>query len=217
MRLFPKKNLTTIMTKQRPFIISSVILLILAASVSLTGAEIGEPAPEFTLKCSNGKEHSLSDYEGKFVVLEWVNHGCPFVRKFYEPGEMQRLQKECTDEGVIWLTMNSSAPGKQGHMTAEEANRSIQEKDAHPTAILLDHDGAVGKKFDARVTPHMYVIDREGVLIYNGAIDSNPSSRSSDIEAAENYVVSALTAAMNGDEVETPRTRPYGCGMKYKD
>ncbi len=198
------------------FVLMSLGLL-LGASVSLGAAEIGEAAPDFTLKCSNGKEHSLSDYKGKFVVLEWVNHGCPFVKKFYEPGEMQRLQKEYTEQGVIWLTMNSSAPGKQGHMTAEDANRSIEEKDAHPTAILLDHDGRVGKSFDARVTPHMYVIDPDGILIYNGAIDSNPSRRSSDIASAENYVVSALAAAMSGEEVATPRTRAYGCGMKYMD
>ncbi len=185
------------------------------ASATLSGAEIGEPAPDFTLKCSNGNDVSLSDFEGKFVVLEWVNHGCPFVRKFYQVGEMQRLQKEYTDQGVIWLTMNSSAPGLQGHMTAEQANQSIVDLEAHPTAILLDHDGVVGKSYDARVTPHMYVINPDGVLIYNGAIDSNSSSRSEDIADAENYVVSALTAAMNGEEVATPRTRPYGCSMKY--
>ncbi len=200
-----------------PIAVIAGLGMIVAASASLMGANPGEPAPEFTLLDSNGNEHSLSDYKGKFVVLEWVNHGCPFVVKFYRPGEMQRLQKKYTEQGVIWFTINTSAPGLQGHMTPEQANASIEELNAHPTAILLDHDGVVGRRYDARVTPHMYVIDPEGTLIYNGAIDSNPSSRSSDIEAAENYVVSALTAAMNGEEVATPRTRPYGCSMKYAD
>ncbi len=200
---------------KRPTAILAFITMLFTASATLSGAEIGEPAPDFTLKCSNGNDVSLSDFEGKFVVLEWVNHGCPFVRKFYSVGEMQRLQKEYAEKDVIWLTMNSSASGQQGHMTPEQANQSIKDMDAHPTAILLDHDGVVGKSYDARVTPHMYVIDPEGILIYNGAIDSNPSARSADIEAAENYVVSALTAAMNGEEVANPRTRPYGCTVKY--
>lgn len=191
--------------------------LFLAGGLSLPGAEVGEPAPEFTLMGSDGEEYSLSDFEGQFVVLEWVNHGCPFVRKFYGAGEMQRLQKEYTDQDVAWLTINTSAPGKQGHMTAEQANESIEEYDAHPTAILLDHDGTVGRKFDARVTPHMYVIDPEGTLIYNGAIDDSPTTDPADLEDAENYVVAALTSAMNGEEVATARTRPYGCGMKYAD
>ena len=200
---------------KRPTALLTFIALLLGVSVALSAAEIGEPAPGFTLKCSNGNDVSLSDFEGKFVVLEWVNHGCPFVRKFYRPGEMQRLQKKYTEKDVVWLTMNSSAPGEQGHMTPEQANQSIKDLEAHPTAILLDHDGVVGKMYDARVTPHMYVIDPEGILIYNGAIDSNSSARSADIEDAENYVVSALTAAMNGEEVATPRTRAYGCGIKY--
>lgn len=191
--------------------------LFLAGGLSLPGAEVGEPAPEFTLMGSDGEEYSLSDFEGQFVVLEWVNHGCPFVQKFYGAGEMQRLQKEYTDQGVAWLTINTSAPGKQGHMTAEQANESIERYDADPTAILLDHDGTVGRKFDARVTPHMYVIDPDGILIYNGAIDDSPTTDPDDLEGAENYVVAALTAGMNGGEVANPRTRPYGCGMKYAD
>lgn len=178
---------------------------------------IGERAPAFTLKDSNGKEHSLSDFKGKFVVLEWLNHDCPFVRKFYDGGDMQGLQEKYTGKGVVWLVINSSAPGEQGHLTPEAANRISAEKKAKHTALLLDHDGKVGRAYDARVTPHMFVINPEGILIYNGAIDSIRSARRADIPNAENYVVSALTSAMKGEPVATPLTRPYGCSVKYRN
>lgn len=198
------------LTKVLGLLASSAIL-----AVSLHGASINETAPDFTLTDSNGNEHSLSDFRGQFVVLEWVNHECPFVVKFYQPGKMQELQATYTEKGVVWLKINSSAEGKQGHLTPELANQAIADKGINATAILLDHDGEVGRLYDARVTPHMYIINPEGVLIYNGAIDSIRSTNSADIEKAENYVVSALTAAMAGEPVAQPVTRPYGCTVKY--
>ncbi|MCH8473980.1 MAG: redoxin domain-containing protein [Opitutales bacterium] len=190
-------------------------VLFLATGLVASAATVGEPAPEFTLTDSHGQEHSLSDFEGQFVILEWINHECPFVVKFYSVGKMQELQETYTDQGVVWLKINSSAPGKQGHMTPEQANEINEEKGVNATATLLDHDGEVGRLYGARVTPHMYIINPEGVLIYNGAIDSIRSTNSDDIEQAENYVVSAMTAAMAGEEIENPVTQAYGCTVKY--
>ena len=196
--------------------IITLFLTGLFALVSLSAAPaIGEKAPSFELKDYHGKSHSLADFEGKFVVLEWLNHDCPFVRKFYDGGHMQALQKKYTEKGVVWLVINSSAPGQQGHLTPGSAKKISAEKKAKHTALLLDPDGKVGRAFDARVTPHMFVINPEGKLIYNGAIDSIRSARAADIPRAENYVVSALEAAMNGKEVANPVTRPYGCSVKY--
>ncbi len=178
-------------------------------------AKVGEAAPDFTLTDVLGNEHSLSDYEGQFVVLEWINHGCPFVRKFYDVGEMQRLQEKYTDKGVVWLAICSSKPGSQGYYTPEDAARVSEEKEAKHTAYLYDAPGDVGRLYGAQVTPHMYVIDPDGILIYQGAIDSIRSANPEDIERAENYVVSALTEAKAGEEVSTPTTRPYGCTVKY--
>ncbi|MCC5789480.1 MAG: redoxin domain-containing protein [Opitutales bacterium] len=189
--------------------------LLLATGLVASAATVGEPAPEFTLTDSNGVEHSLSDFEGQFVILEWINHECPFVVKFYSVGKMQELQQTYTAQGAVWLKINSSAPGKQGHMTPEQANEIAEEKEVNATATLLDHDGEVGRLYSARVTPHMYIINPEGVLVYNGAIDSIRSANSDDIAEAENYVVSAMTAAMAGEEIENPVTQPYGCTVKY--
>ncbi len=179
------------------------------------GATVGESAPDFTLTDVHGNEHTLSDYEGKLVVLEWINHGCPFVRKFYDVGEMQRLQQKYTEKDVIWLVICSSKPGSQGYYEPEEAARVSEEKEAKHTAYLIDADGTVGRLFGAQVTPHMYIIDEEGILRYNGAIDSIRSASSDDIERADNYVVAALSQIMAGEEVEIAVTRPYGCTVKY--
>ncbi len=176
---------------------------------------VGEPAPNFTATDIEGNEVSLSDFEGKFVVLEWVNSGCPFVRKFYDAGEMQRLQEEYTEKGVIWLTICSSREGQQGYHTPQEARYLVADSGANATAYVYDPSGDVGRLYGARVTPEMYVINPDGVLIYHGAIDSIRSANPADIERAENYVVSALTAAMAGEEVATPTTRAYGCSVKY--
>jgi peroxiredoxin len=178
-------------------------------------AEVGQPAPEFTGVDTNGKEHKLSDFKGKVVVLEWTNAECPYVVKHYDSGNMQKLQETYTAKDVVWLTINSGAEGKQGHVTAEQANDLISEKGGKQTAYLLDTEGTIGKIYDAKVTPHMFVINKEGTLVYNGAIDDNDSSKAADIATSKNYVVAALDATLDGKPVETAQSKPYGCGVKY--
>jgi peroxiredoxin len=183
---------------------------------ALTAApKIGEQAPDFTLADIDGKKHSLADYRGKFVVLEWVNHGCPFVKKHYNSGNMQALQKRFTDEGAIWLAINTSTAGQQGNMSPEEWKKVSQENKAAHSAILLDGDAKVARAYDAKVTPHMYVIDPDGKLIYNGAIDSIRSANVADVEKAENYVVTAISAAREGRQIERPVTQAYGCAIRF--
>lgn len=188
---------------------------LLAEGTTEAKAQVGEAAPNFSLVDSHGNEHSLSDFAGQHVVLEWLNHDCPFVRKFYGAGEMQRLQQHYGDQGVVWLTIISSREGEQGYMTPDQINTSVSDKNAHSTAVLIDEPGTVGRMYNARTTPHMFVINPDGVLVYDGAIDSNSSANPATIEGAENYVVSALEASMNGQDVATPTTRPYGCSVKY--
>ncbi|MDZ4789191.1 MAG: thioredoxin family protein [Blastochloris sp.] len=178
-------------------------------------AEIGKAAPDFTLTDTNGTSHKLSDFKGKTVVLEWINHGCPFVVKHYSGGNMQKLQKIYTDRGVVWLSICSSATGKQGDMTPMEWNKATLEKKALPTAVLLDGDGKVGRLYDAKVTPHMYIINKEGVLVYNGAIDSIKSTSADDVPKAENYVSKALEEVLAGKPVSTSSTAAYGCSVKF--
>ena len=187
----------------------------LALNVQADEPVIGKPAPGFTLIGADGKEHLLSGYKGSFIVLEWFNPDCPFVRKHYDSKNMQKLQKFYSEKGVVWMVINSSARGKQGHCTAELANEVIKEKDMAPTAFLLDHDGKVGRLYGAKTTPHMYVIDKEGLLIYNGAIDNKPSTRIEDIKDAENYVRAALDEAIVGKSVSVKASQPYGCSVKY--
>jgi peroxiredoxin len=189
-------------------------VLVNATTVN-TDPVVGEPAPAFTLMDQNGNEHSLSDFAGKVVVLEWLNHDCPFVVKYYRAGEMQRLQELYTGKDVVWLSVISSAPGKQGYLEPEEIVAINKEKNSHATAVLIDADGTVGRAYGARTTPHMYVIDTDGVLRYNGAIDDKPTANAADLEGARNYVVEALEAVMAGGEVEVKTTRPYGCTVKY--
>lgn len=199
-------------------IIPLTILLILAVATlhhTVHSSEVGKAAPAFTLKDTNGTSHSLGDFKGKFVVLEWVNHGCPFVKKFYSAGKMQELQEAWTGKDVVWLTICSSAPGKQGHMTADAWNKKIKSSGTKSTAVLVDEDGKVGKAYGAKVTPHMYVIHPEGTLIYNGAIDNKKSTNPDDIAGATNYVVQALTEAKAGKDVSVATSAPYGCGIKY--
>ena len=191
-------------------------LLALALNQSVrSAAEPGEAAPEFTLTDSKGTSQKLSDFRGKLVVLEWLNHECPFVKKHYSGGDMQKLQKEYTAKGVVWLSIISSAPGKQGHRTGPQADVDTKDKNAAPTAVLLDPAGEVGQKYEAKTTPHMFVIDKEGKIIYAGAIDSIKSTNSADVAQAENHVRQALDAALAGKPVPTSKTAPYGCSVKY--
>lgn len=177
--------------------------------------EIGAPAPAFSLPDTHGNRHSLSDYAGKWVVLEWLNYGCPFVQKHYRSGNMPRLQEEYGAKGVVWFSVVSSAPGKQGYYEPEEMDARNEENGNKAAAVLLDPDGTVGMAYGAKTTPHMYLIDPAGVLLYNGAIDDRPTSRLSDIEGATNYLVQAMTEAMAGQPVSVPTSQPYGCSVKY--
>lgn len=196
-------------------ITKTTLALALAAGTTLAAPEVGQPAPAFTLTDSNGQSHNLADFKGKFVVLEWLNHGCPFVKKHYDSNNMQKLQKEYTSKDVVWLSIVSSAPGKQGHMSPAETNAAKAEKGSAATAVLLDEDGTVGQLYGAKVTPELYVINPEGNLIYAGAIDDKKSVDPADVEGAANYVKRALDEALAGQPVSTPRTEPYGCSVKY--
>ncbi len=178
-------------------------------------ATVGQVAPDFTLADANGKTHDLTDFRGKPVVLEWHNHQCPFVVKHYASGNMQALQKEYASKGVVWLTINSSAPGKQGHVTPAEALQLTADRKAAPTALLLDTSGEVGKRYRAKVTPHMFVIDAKGNLVYDGAIDDKRSTDQADVKTATNHVRAALEDVLAGRPVATPSSEPYGCSVKY--
>ncbi|MCE9614709.1 MAG: thioredoxin family protein [Lentisphaerae bacterium] len=173
------------------------------------------PAPAFTLTDIAGKAHSLADYKGKYVVLEWTNPECPFVKKHYGSGNMPRLQQTYTAKGVVWLTVNSSAAGKQGNRDAAAWVTWLAEQHAAPTALLLDPDGTAGHAYDAKTTPHLFVINPEGEIIYEGAIDDRPTWKPEDIDGAKNYVSGALDAAMAGKPVEPALTAAYGCSVKY--
>jgi peroxiredoxin len=197
----------------RAFLLVPVALVALAA----LAARVGEPAPDFTGTDSHGQTHKLSDYRGKFVVLEWHNNGCPYTRKHYESGNMQNLQKEWTLKGVVWLTVISSAPDSQGYVSAAQENDYLEKMHAVPTAAILDPKGEIGHLYEAKTTPHMFIINPQGVLIYNGAIDDKPTSDQSDIAGARNYVSAALQEAMAGQPVAVASTRPYGCSVKYAE
>lgn len=192
-------------------------LPVLAAILTLSASAIrvGDTAPDFTGTDTHGQTHKLSEYKGKFVVLEWTNNGCPYTQKHYASGNMQALQKQWTGKGVVWLTVLSSAPGEQGYMTASQENAYIGKVHADPTAALLDPQGTIGHLYAAKTTPHMFVIDPSGKLIYDGAIDDHPTTDVSDIPTSKNYVSAALTEAMAGQAVATTYTRPYGCSVKY--
>lgn len=194
-----------------------VVAVAIGFATSLSAApRIGEPAPDFSVVDTSGQTHSLSDFAGQKVILEWTNHDCPFVVKHYGQGNMQKQQRQARDEhDAVWLTVISSRPDTQGHVSPEKADELTESREASPTAVLLDESGDMGRAYDARVTPHMYIIDEEGVLRYMGGIDSNPSRNPEDIPDATQYVVAALEDLAAGREVAEPVTRPYGCTVKY--
>lgn len=191
------------------------VLGLAVGPMAASDAKIGAAAPGFSLPDTLGTSHSLADFRGKVVVLEWLNHDCPFVKKHYDSGNMPALQAKYTAQGVVWLSINSSAPGKQGNYAPEKANELSRQKKSSATAVLLDPDGKVGKAYGAKTTPHMFVIDAAGVLRYAGAIDSVASADPADVAKADNYVAQALDAVLAGKPVVTASTTAYGCSVKY--
>ena len=201
-----------------PFRLAQTLMLGIVTAFSMAahaGVSVGQPAPDFTGIDSNGNQHTLSQYKGKTVVLEWTNHDCPYVKKHYNSGNMQTLQKQATADGVVWLSIISSSPGKQGHVSGGKANDLTRSRNAAPTAVILDESSAIGRLYGAKTTPHMYIIDKTGQLVYMGGIDSIPSSDEADIAGAKNYVRAALDAMTAGKTIEDSITRPYGCSVKY--
>jgi peroxiredoxin len=194
----------------------ATVAALFAFTLTALALRVGDSAPDFTGTDSNGQTHKLSEYHGKYVVLEWTNNGCPFTKKHYTSGNMQSLQKEWTAKGVVWLTILSSAPGAQGYMTASDENAYMSRVHAAPTASILDPTGAIGHEFEAKTTPDMIVIDPSGKVIYSGAIDNRPTTDPSDVQGATNYVSAALTESMAGQPVAVSYTRPYGCSVKYQ-
>jgi len=180
------------------------------------GADIDKKAPDFTLHDFEGNKHTLSQYKGKYVVLEWVNYGCPFVKKHYDSGNMQYLQSKYKLKNVVWLSICSSAEGKAGYYSNEELGKVLKTKKFAGTGYLVDEDGKVGKMYNAKTTPHVFVIDPKGVLIYAGAVDDIRSTKIEDIKKATNYIAASLENSMAGKPVEVKTTTSYGCGIKYK-
>jgi peroxiredoxin len=177
--------------------------------------EVGKDAPNFSGVDSNGKTHALSQYKGKTVVLEWTNHDCPYVGKHYKSGNMQQLQKDATAKGIVWLSIISSAPGTQGHVSGAAANNLTRTRNAVPSAVILDERGDIGRMYGAKVTPHMYIVNPAGQLVYMGGIDSIPTTDEADIAKATKYVTLALQAMADGKPIAQNVTRPYGCSVKY--
>jgi peroxiredoxin len=190
-------------------------LLAVTTGLSFAETEVGKPAPNFSLSDTNGKTHSLADFKGKYVVLEWYQPDCPFVGKHYKSGNMQALQKEYTAKGVAWLSIDSSAPGEEGNYPAAKLNEISTQDKAARTALLVDPTGDVGRLYGAQTTPDMYIVDPSGILVYKGAIDNKRSTDLADVKMATNYVKVALEAVMNGKAVSPTTTRPYGCSVKY--
>ena len=193
----------------------ALTMSLLAVSSVFADPTIGKAAPDFTATDSRGKTQSLSAYKGKFVVLEWTNHGCPFVHKHYDSGNMQKLQETYTGKGVVWLSVISSAEGKEGYVTPADAEKERAEYKSKATAIILDPKADLARLYIAKTTPHMFIINPEGNLIYMGAIDNKPSTDAADIPSSINYVSQALDAALAGKSVKTASTKSYGCSVKY--
>ena len=197
-----------------PFALAAAALV---TAPALAEVQIGKPAPNFKANDVNGQVVSLSDFRGKTVVLEWNNPECPFVRKHYGSGNMQKSQAAAIKAGAVWLSINSSAPGKQGHVDGVKAKSMIATQKAQPTAYLLDPQGKLGNGYGAKTTPHMYIINPRGTLVYMGGIDDKPSPNPADVNGARNHVLTALSELKAGKPVSVPTSRPYGCAVKYKD
>lgn len=189
--------------------------LFVAGCIAFADAVPGNPAPAFETSAADGKTHKLSDYAGKWIVMEWYNKDCPYVKKHYGSNNMQDLQKKYTGKGVVWLSVNSSAEGKEGYTDAKEAMKVAKDTKSNATAVLLDPTGVVGKAYGSKTTPHMFVIDPKGTVVYAGAIDDNNSSDPKVIAKSKNYVAAALDAGMENKKIEITSTKPYGCGTKY--
>ena len=192
-----------------------LITLALVAGSAIAAPRVGEPAPDFTGVDTQGKTHRLADYRGKTVVLEWTNHDCPYVRKHYGAGNLQEQQREAAAQGVIWLSVISSAPGQQGHVSPAAADELTRSRKAAPHAVLLDPEGRIGRAYEAKTTPHLYIIDEAGKLVYMGGIDSLATADPADIAKATQYVRVALKERAAGQPISAPVTRPYGCSVKY--
>lgn len=195
--------------------VAAFVLGCQATEPALPSPPIGSQAPNFQLPDANGKTQSLGQFKGKVVVLEWNNPGCPYVKKHYGSGNMQKTQAAAKKDGVVWLSINSGAPGKQGHMDGAEAKQFVASQKAQPAAYLLDPAGTVGKRYGAVTTPHMYIIDKAGKLVYAGGIDDKPTSDADDIAGARNHVLAALGEMKAGKPVSVATSRPYGCSVKY--
>jgi peroxiredoxin len=198
----------------KPLILS---LLLATPSLALAAPQVGQPAPDFAVRDSQGQTRTLAEFAGRTLVLEWSNHDCPFVQKHYGGDNMQALQRRFTEQGVAWLTVISSAPDSQGHVSPQQADELSTRRNAAPSAVLLDEDGRMGRAYEAKVTPHMYVIDPQGILQYMGGIDSIRSSDPADIPKATPYLAEAVEAVLAGRPAPNPVTRAYGCSVKYLD
>lgn len=191
-----------------------LIILITFFSISVFGFETGEKVPDFEAQLTDGKM-KLSQFKGKTVVLEWLNHGCPFVRKHYDSGNMQKLQKKYSEKMVIWLSVISSASGKQGHVDQAGALKDKKDNKSFASDIILDSDGKLGKMFEAKTTPHLFIINKEGVLVYQGAIDDRADADIESVPLAKNYISMALDELLSGKKVSIGTTKAYGCSVKY--
>ncbi len=198
------------------FLSCAVLTCAMSTGLAHAAATVGQPAPDFTLTDTSGKAVKLSDFKGKHVVLEWNNPGCPFVRKHYDTANMQTLQNEAGGKEVVWLAINSTDTGHQDYLTPAKLGQWMVEQKAAPRATLMDESGKVGKSYGARTTPHMYMVNPQGTLIYAGGIDSIPSASTADIKTATNYVRVGLNEALAGKPISKPTTQPYGCSVKYK-
>lgn len=192
-----------------------ILATTLMASLAFAEAKIGAAAPDFSVADAEGKTHKLSDFKGKYVILEWYNKDCPYVRKHYNSKNMQKIQADMKAKDITWLTVVSSKSGEQGHQKPADALANFKKEGSNAAALLLDESGAMGKAYGAKTTPHMYLIDNKGIVRYNGAIDSNDSADPKTIATSENYIVAAVTSAQKGEKIAKETTKPYGCSVKY--